>query len=236
MAYGAHGVQSYYLPDLRVVDFWGLTDKVIARNPVQKPNHQRLMAHDRNPPPGYLEERGVNIRIHPPASSEAEALESTFYAVQVARDLWMPFSSPDQQWVMDAFSEHKLVVLEPENFIETGTERIQRVIRGGFDVYLDDGRLIYFRKNCRAEHTAATFFLHVVPADRGDLPAPRKRYGFNNLDFRFATYGLLSDGHCIATRALPDYDITAIRTGQWIPGEGRLWEGRFDFAEPAHDG
>ena len=46
----------------------------------------------------------------------------------------------------------------------------------------------------------------------------------------------LSDDHCIAIRALPDYDIAAIRTGQYVAGEGRIWQGRFDFGEPAGAG
>ncbi len=74
-ATGALGIQSYFVPDLRVVDGHGLVDPVVARNPVVRPNSERLMAHDRRPPPGYvLEDRGVNITVLPSASSEEEAL------------------------------------------------------------------------------------------------------------------------------------------------------------------
>ena len=59
----------YYLPDLKVLDSWGLTDATVARTPVTHPNLERRIAHDRRPPPEYLKQRGVNIRIFDPASS-----------------------------------------------------------------------------------------------------------------------------------------------------------------------
>ena len=51
---GAAGVIPYFVPDLRFIDRWGLTDATIARNPVTHPNSRRAMAHDRYPPRGYL--------------------------------------------------------------------------------------------------------------------------------------------------------------------------------------
>ena len=95
-AAGALGIQSYFLPDLRVVDGHGLVDAVVARNPVGWANGERLMAHDRRPPPGYvLEERGVNIMVLASSSSEEEALARGAYAFRVAPDLWMPFDAAD---------------------------------------------------------------------------------------------------------------------------------------------
>ncbi len=97
------GIYPYYLPDLKVIDMRGLTDAVVARNPVTKPNHKRVIAHDRRPPPGYLEERGVNFTIYPAASSKSQALRRAQYAVKVGSNLWMPFDSLDRQWVFDRF-------------------------------------------------------------------------------------------------------------------------------------
>ena len=66
----AHGLgKFYYFPDLKVLDVYGLTDATVARTPVTNPNLERWIAHDRKPPPEYLKQRGVNIRISPPASS-----------------------------------------------------------------------------------------------------------------------------------------------------------------------
>ena len=112
-ATGALGIQSYYLPDLKVVDGHGLVDAVVARNPVTWANSERLMAHDRRPPPGYvLEERGVNIMALPSASREEEALAKGAYALQVARDLWMPFDAADHDWVLAGFDQTKLRMRE----------------------------------------------------------------------------------------------------------------------------
>ena len=45
-----------------------------------------------------------------------------------------------------------------------------------------------------------------------------------DIDFDFdAVNGVRQGGVCTVTRELPDYDIAAIRTGQYIPGEGPIW-------------
>ncbi len=112
-ATGALGIQSYYLPDLRVVDGHGLVDGVVARNPVVRPNSERLMAHDRTPPPGYvLEERGVNIMVLPSATREEEALARGAYALRVAPDVWMPFDAAGRDWVLDHFGPKRLSMRE----------------------------------------------------------------------------------------------------------------------------
>ncbi len=116
-ATGALGVQSYFLADLRVVDGHGLVDAVVAQNPVTWANSERLMAHDRIPPPGYvLEERGANIMVLPSASSEEEALARGGYALRVAPDLWMPFDAADHAWVLGRFDPNRLRMRdEPES-------------------------------------------------------------------------------------------------------------------------
>ena len=115
MAQGAIGIQPFYLSDMRVVDVLGLADATVARNPVSRPNHRRIMAHDRKPPPGYLEKRGVNIYVYPPAFVEVpEPLVARRhfgwpgYAVKIGRDFWMPFDSPDHRWVIERFAGRDL--------------------------------------------------------------------------------------------------------------------------------
>ena len=112
MAGGALGIRFYYLPDLKVIDIFGLTDATVARNPVGKPNHHRVIAHDRYPPVEYLEQRGVNFDIRPPATSAFKALHRGEYAVKVGPALWMPFNSPDRQWVFDRFAGRDLRVFD----------------------------------------------------------------------------------------------------------------------------
>ena len=91
---------------------------------------------------------------------------------------------------------------------------------GLFDVYAyPGGRLLgYARRDCTGADVRPPFFLHIFPVDAQELPAHRRRYGFDNLDFR-----LLGGGQCWATVALPDYAIARVHTGQYTE-QGRLWE------------
>ncbi len=107
-ASGTIGIPFYYLPDLKIIDTHGLTDAVVARNPVTEPNHQRVIAHDRHPPPGYLEERGVNFQIYSATYGELQAVMRGEYAVKIGPALWMPFDSGDRQWVLDRFARQDL--------------------------------------------------------------------------------------------------------------------------------
>ena len=98
------------------------------------------------------------------------------------------------------------------------------VIRGKFDVYLGENLLIYFREPCAPADISETFFLHLFPADEDDLPRNRRQYGFDNLDFDFVQAGGIAEGKCIARVFLPDYPITRIHTGQYIPDSAPTWE------------
>ena len=102
------GVTSYYLQGLKIIDIHGLTDTTVARNPVRRPNHERIMAHDRQPPPGYLQQRGVNFLPYPSASSVAEALARANYALQIGPEFWMPFDVGDHQWANERFANRDL--------------------------------------------------------------------------------------------------------------------------------
>ena len=103
------GIPPYYLPDATIIDTLGLTDATVARNPVRHPNHLRRIAHDRGPPPGYIEERGVNFIIFPATSTKRTCCSR--YSVQVGSDLWMPFDATDHQWVLDRFAGRDLYVM-----------------------------------------------------------------------------------------------------------------------------
>jgi hypothetical protein len=105
----AAGAMPFYLPDLTVIDMLGLADRTIARNPVTTPNSRRMIAHDRRPPPGYLQSRGVNINVLPPARSAEEALSRAPFAVPVGAGLWMPFETSDPAWATRSFSQAGLV-------------------------------------------------------------------------------------------------------------------------------
>lgn len=102
------GVVPFYLPTMPVLDTLGLTDRTVARNPVVSPNGQRQMAHDRRPPPGYLQRRGAGFHVYPPEPDKAGALKRAPYAVPVADNLWMPFEAPDHAWVQLHFADKGL--------------------------------------------------------------------------------------------------------------------------------
>ena len=109
------------------------------------------------------------------------------------------------------------------------------LISSTFDMYLHEDTLFYVREPCGAEDESATFFLHVFPVEMDSLPVHRWWHGFDNLDFRFNSYGMRLAEQCVALHELPDYPIARIRTGQYRVNEDgsvtRLWEGEVRFDE-----
>ena len=135
------------------------------------------------------------------------------------------------QWVPDAgelWSVRGLVLGDPDAAsidADAVRARAEPIADAPFEVYLDGGRLVYVRDGCEADADAtARFFLHVFPADPENLPGDRRNSGFVNLDFWFDEAGAIGGGRCVAARSLPRWDIAEVRTGQWAPGTGSLWE------------
>ena len=104
-------------------------------------------------------------------------------------------------------------------------------IQSDFDVYIDDGQLIYVKDSCSIDDRELPFFLHLFPADENNLAEGREESGFNNLDFELMQRGGESDGVCFAVVDLPAYEIMSIQTGQWVRGEGEVWEARIELTE-----
>ncbi len=120
----------------------------------------------------------------------------------------------------------------PDSGLDTAARPTELLIDGYFQVYRPaSNQLVYVRESCTPADTAATIFLHIIPADAADLPPERREYGFDNWDFRFADAGRLIAGRCTAGRQLPNYPVVAIRTGQYVKGVGKLWERKYRFAE-----
>ena len=101
---------------------------------------------------------------------------------------------------------------------------MEAVSSGFFQLYRDRGKLVYYRESCAAADTQARFYLHLFPADNNDLPPTRQESGFDNLGFNFSEHGAHRNGKCLAAVPLPDYQIARIRTGQYLPGQGQLWQ------------
>jgi hypothetical protein len=107
MSHGNIGVIGYSLPSITLIDEFGLTDRVIARSEVERSNDQRQMAHDRRPPPGYLERRGVNMVVLPFEKTQAAA-RSAPYVLALGPEAFLPFHSPRPEWVREAFADKPL--------------------------------------------------------------------------------------------------------------------------------
>ena len=87
--------------------------------------------------------------------------------------------------------------------------------RSTFDVYVEDGRLIYVKEPCQAADMREGFFLQVFPSRRpSEVDWP---------DVVFLDHGAVLDGICVAAATLPDYEVARVRTGQF----GDLWTVEF---------
>lgn len=124
-------------------------------------------------------------------------------------------------------------LMEPAHINQGATKRGlagKRIIQSDYDVYLQDGRLIYRKERCGPTDTSVRFFLHVTPVDKNELDPERTHFGFANLDFSHRSGFRIDEFGCRISHRLPAYAIRRIRTGQYLPGEeGRLWEGEFTF-------
>ena len=120
-----------------------------------------------------------------------------------------------------------------DGYVDTAiAKEIPSIIPPGYEVYVDDGRVIYDKSPCAPGDTAAKFYLHLFPVNADDLPAERRPYGFDNLDFNFHEHGWQSDGVCRAVRELPGYAVAGIRTGQSVYADGefeQLWRAEYQF-------
>ena len=99
-------------------------------------------------------------------------------------------------------------------------------LRSVYDARIDGRTLTYVRDGCGAEHES-DFFVHVYPADPGDLPPWSRPWGFERLGFAFRDGGVRYAGRCAATFGLPEYGIASVVTGQLGHRNAVLWEGEF---------
>ena len=139
IAYTALG-RLYFLPSLRALDIYGLTDWTVARTPVTHSNLEREMAHDRRPTHEYIKERGVNFAIYPPTASADAALDYADYAVKVGPDLWMPFNTLNAQWATSRFAGRDL---RARNAFSTSEPAGNRFLVGD-DTYVGKQILAHF--------------------------------------------------------------------------------------------
>ena len=181
-----------------------------------------------------------------------EALAEMFRELREARRIWLIYNThANAQQEIAAFSQEISVEeIEVEKiatvgwnalYLITGFEEAVADIRkewlamydavaseapsaaADYDLYLRGDALYYAKRPCAAADTEAKFFLHIYPADTGDSPAHGG--ALDNLDFDFLHYGYLTDDRCIIRRALPEYPINRIHTGQFVYPDGAVvWD------------
>ena len=174
-------------------------------------------------------ERASVQKIYPTAHSDPAPL----LANAVYRAYWYPPDHPGLQ-ALDltpgAYIEDLPDIYDAARNAVIAGALGEPLVSSDFDIYPDDGNLIYFKMPCAAEDTQARFFLHIIPADARDLPAARQEHGFDTMNFGFRNRGKISDDWCIAVLSLPAYPIERIRTGQFT-GKGALWRAEIGLGE-----
>ena len=149
------------------------------------------------------EDRCIMVRYLPPWPLHSIRTGQYQY-VRGERRLWAREYSLDQKKSGEAVME----VMPSE----------KRIIHAPFDVYLDGENLVYVKEEgCRRADKEATFFLQVTPVDGRVLAPDLRPQGFDTTYFN----------RCTKEVTLPSYDIRHIRTGQFVPNVGRLWEGEY---------
>ena len=107
------------------------------------------------------------------------------------------------------------------------------IIRSRYYVYAHQDRLIFAKSPCNESDLLHRFFLHISPRNVKVLDIDRRQLGFNAYDFYADEDGVGSvanENGCIVVRALPEYEIDRIYTGQ-VSTEGAVWEGSHTFPD-----
>ena len=118
-------------------------------------------------------------------------------------------------------------------YVSTVISSASPIIQSGYDVYLDDSRLLYAKSSCSQADRTTRFFLHVIPVDANDFDEGSAEHGFDNLDFTFITgQGWRAGNSCYVVVELPEYQIREIRTGQFAhetEGYANTWDAEYRF-------
>ena len=85
--------------------------------------------------------------------------------------------------------------------------------------------LAYLKQPCNAQDINGQFSLRVYPVRIDDLPAPRRRAGFDAIAFGFGEYGVMFDNKCLIAVPLPRYEV-AWMAARYLPSGGAAggWE------------
>ena len=121
----------------------------------------------------------------------------------------------------------RIFLYDSKKLLEVYRQAYQRVVSGEpvaqstFDVYRDERALHYVKSPCSDADMKTKFFLHIFPADERSIPVHRRWLGYDNEVFKFQDRGLRFDDKCLASIALPHYDIARIETGPLPLGQSK---------------
>ena len=113
----------------------------------------------------------------------------------------------------------RIFLYDSKKLLKAYRQAYQRVVSGEFvarstfDVYRDEHALHYVKSPCSDADMQTKFFLHLFPTDARSIPVRRRWLGYNDKIFNFQDRGLRFDDKCLASIALPHYDIARIETG-----------------------
>ena len=205
--------ESYPDATLRVRD-----DSHTARNLGMLPTAERqyIELSDESTADFYIGiDRVLRVRNIPsePTVYTRQTYGSAFLTVVAPRLVWGGGLRPDADNYRAAY--------------QTVTATNNPAAQSNFDVYIYDNALYYVKNDCARADNESRFYLHFIPADVNDLPAYRQKHRFDNRSFSFSWRGGYFDGKCITQAPLPPYPIANIRTGQYIPGQGQIWNAEF---------
>ena len=152
-------------------------------------------------------------------------LDADFYLYPAAHRHWNALGQP-AHYAIEAYGSVIAFILAPNTAdyrdyyraeYEDAAANGDLLARADFDIYAHNGALYYLNENCEPLPPRSPdfrLFLHIFPVDPADLPARNRELGFENRDFRLTDNFGFFDGKCVARRALPDYPIARIITGQ----------------------
>ena len=116
--------------------------------------------------------------------------------------------------------------------------------RAGFDLYLGEDALHYYKKPCESwgystierlfpyfyRHARGSLFLRLTPLDPRELPPENRAVGAQSASRGFSQYGFVFKDYCWASIPLPehDYPIAEISAGQYVNYGPPVWEHTID--------
>ena len=138
------------------------------------------------------------------------------------------FTVMDERLETDALltpKNERIFLYDAKKLLEEYRQAYQRVVSGElvarstFDVYRDERTLHYVKTPCSDADMTTKFFLHLFPADERSILVHRRWFGYDDEVFKFRDRGLRFDDKCLASIALPHYDIARIETGPLSSGQ-----------------